>query len=64
MHNSLLSSDTSGLCPGVVHYLVMRLNNTLKAPQAFCFNKSKVKAFILGADPINFSIDKKRFELY
>lgn len=35
-----------------------------KAPQPFCFNKSKVKAFVLGADPTNFSKDKKRVDLY
>jgi len=40
-------------------------NNELnKAPKPFCFNKSKVRAFILGADPTNFSKDKKRVELH
>ena len=24
-------------------------------PKPFCFNKNKVKAFVLGADPTNFS---------
>ena len=32
-------------------------------PQPFCFNKSKVKAFILGADPTNFSDSGNRIEL-
>jgi len=34
------------------------------SPQHFCFNKSQVKAFVLGADPTNFSKDKKRVELH
>lgn len=35
-----------------------------RVPQPFCLNKSQVKAFVLGADPTNFSKDKKRVELY
>lgn len=32
-------------------------------PKPFCFNKSKVKAFVLGADPTNFSDQGNRVEL-
>jgi hypothetical protein len=32
-------------------------------PKSFCFNKSRIKAFVLGADPTNFSKDNKRVEL-
>ncbi|MCK4345466.1 MAG: hypothetical protein KAX05_09285 [Bacteroidales bacterium] len=42
----------------------MENNELNKAPQPFCFNKSKVKAFVLGADPTNFSKDSKRVDLY
>ena len=32
-------------------------------PEPFCFNKRRVKAFVLGADPSNFSNKGKRVEL-
>ena len=32
-------------------------------PKPFCFNKSNIKAFVLGADPTNFSESGKRVEL-
>lgn len=42
----------------------MKNNERNKVPQPFCFNKSQVKAFVLGADPTNFSKDRKRVDLY
>ena len=27
----------------------------MKVPNPFCYNKSKIKVFVLGADPTNFS---------
>ncbi len=39
-------------------------DNSKLTPKQFCFNKSQVKAFVLGADPTNFSKDKKRVDLY
>ncbi|MBA7551660.1 hypothetical protein ES705_44208 [subsurface metagenome] len=42
----------------------MENNERNKVPQPFCFNKSQVKAFVLGADPTNFSKDNKRVDLY
>ncbi|MCD4731657.1 MAG: hypothetical protein K8R74_13715 [Bacteroidales bacterium] len=33
-------------------------------PNPFCFNKSSIKAFVMGADPTNYSKNKKRVELY
>jgi len=39
-------------------------NISAHPPKPFCFNKSKVKAFVLGADPTNFSKDNNRVELY
>ncbi len=35
----------------------------MKTPKPFCFNKSKVKAFVLGADPTNFSKNNNRVDL-
>jgi hypothetical protein len=35
---------------------VLKKNNAkIMMPKPFCFNKSKIKAFVLGADPTNFS---------
>ena len=42
----------------------MKNNERNKVPQSFCFNKRQVKAFVLGADPTNFSKDRKRVDLY
>jgi len=42
----------------------MENNELNKAPQPFCFNKSQVKAFVLGADPTNFLQDKRRVDLH
>lgn len=38
-------------------------NTSILLPKPFCFNKSKIKAFVLGADPTNFSKDNKRVDL-
>lgn len=35
----------------------------VKQPQPFCFNPSKIKAFVLGCDPTNFSDSGKPKEL-
>ncbi len=42
----------------------MRNNELNNVPLPFCFNRSKVKAFVLGADPTNFSKDRKRVDLH
>ena len=39
----------------------MELN---KIPKPFCFNPNKIKAFVLGCDPTNFSDNGKRQELH
>lgn len=43
---------------------IMKETKTEILPQPFCFNKSRVKAFVLGADPTNFSKNKKRVDLH
>lgn len=35
----------------------------MKQPQPFCFNPAKIKAFVLGCDPTNFSDNGKPVEL-
>lgn len=35
----------------------------MKQPQLFCFNPMKIKAFVLGCDPTNFSNNGKTVEL-
>jgi hypothetical protein len=35
----------------------------MKTPQHFCFNPKKVKAFVLGCDPTNFSDNGRPFKL-
>ena len=53
--NSLDSHDVKLLSPELTSFL----NDAKSIPIPFCYNLMKVKAFVLGADPSNFSIEGK-----